>query len=79
MNHEDCPKMLGSLSEYMDAEAQEKLCAEIQRHMGGCGRCRVVIDTMAKTVSLYHRLPEPALPDKARERLYKVLRLTDFL
>lgn len=79
MKHENCRELLDSLSDCMDDEAKAKLCAEIKHHMGGCVHCRVVIDTLRKTVTLYHHLPEPTLPDQARERLYKVLDLSSYL
>jgi len=79
MNHEQCSQLLGSLSGYLDGEASEALCQEIERHLEGCEDCRVVVDTLRKTVELVHNLPQPDLPDGARERLYKSLDLTDQL
>ena len=48
-----CKEMLGSLSDYIDGDLEAQLCAEIEQHMAGCGNCRVVVDTLSKTVSLY--------------------------
>jgi len=79
MEREVCLEMLNALSEYLDGEASAMLCAEIQRHMASCGKCRVVVNTLQKTVMLYRLLPEPALPDQARERLYKTLGLSEHL
>jgi len=39
----------------------------------------VVINTLRKTVELYHQLPQPAFPDDARERLHKTLELSGYL
>ena len=75
MEHESCRGLLGSLSDFLDGEASERLCAEIRQHMEGCERCRVVVDTLRRTVTLYHGLPRPDLPEGARERLYKTLKL----
>ena len=79
MAHENCRDLLDGLSDYLDGEASEELCAEIQRHVSECRKCRVVVDTLGKTVKLYHQLPKTDLADSARERLYKVLDLSDFL
>ena len=77
-NHSDrdgCRHLLGDLSEYLDGEASAEICAEIEGHMAGCEDCRVVIDTLAKTIVLYRTMPQPDLPDGVRQRLYKALDL----
>ena len=74
-----CHNLLGGLSAYLDGEAEEALCQEIERHMAGCENCRVVVDTLAKTVHLYRERGHTPLPDDARKRLYAALDLADFL
>ena len=81
-DHEDCRYLLSSLSEYVDGTLGEMLCEEIDRHIADCEDCRVVINTLEKTVYLYHATTEletPSVPDDVRERLYKRLDLDDFL
>ncbi len=78
-DHKHCEGILENLSAYLDGEASEALCAEIDRHLADCADCRVVIDTLRRTVSLYHTLPQSELPDHLRERLYRTLDLTQFL
>ena len=75
MDVENCRHLLGDLSDYLDGEASDEICAEIERHMDGCEDCQVVIDTLRKTVHLYHDLPQPELPEDARQRLYRALDL----
>ena len=81
MEHSDnCRKFLSSLSDYVDGVLQEELCAEIERHMSDCEDCRIVIDTLRKTVYLYRNSPMPsAVPDDVRQRLFHRLDLDDFL
>ena len=74
-----CQHLLESMSAYLDGEASAELCAEIERHLGGCDDCRVVVDTLRKTIALYHELPQPELTPEARLRLYKSLDLGEFL
>lgn len=74
----DCRDYLGSLSDYVDGVLGEELCREIEAHMAECDNCRVVVNTLLKTVSLYRQLPEPQMPTAVRERLFKVLKLDDF-
>jgi anti-sigma factor RsiW len=68
--------MLGDLSAYLDGELDSRLCAEIERHMAECGNCRIVVDTLHSTVSLYRAHGHEALPQAAKERLYAVLQIS---
>ena len=74
-----CQHLLENMSVYLDGGASAELCAEIERHLNGCTDCRVVVDTLRKTISLYHELPRPELPLEFRLRLYKLLDLSEFL
>lgn len=67
--------MLGALSEYIDGELDESLCAEIERHLADCGNCQVMVDTLRKTVILYRENGQQAVPADAKARLYAVLNL----
>jgi anti-sigma factor RsiW len=79
MTNPTCRDLLGGLSDYLDGEASGALCAEIERHLAGCDKCRIVVDTLRKTVTLYHQLPQPLMPEAALERLYKRLDLAEYL
>ncbi len=79
MEPENCRELLAGLSDYLDGEASAELCRAIQKHLAGCGKCRVVVDTLALTVKVYRELPRPELSPESRERLYKVLDLSDYL
>ncbi len=70
-----CREMLGSLSDYVDGDLEAALCEQIERHMASCGNCRAVVDTLRKTVLLYHDHGHAELPADARERLYAELKL----
>jgi anti-sigma factor RsiW len=75
----NCRDLLESLSDYVDGELSENLCAELERHLHDCDNCRIVVDTLQKTIDLYHaeRVPEP-LPLDVRDRLFHRLDLDDF-
>ena len=80
MDTHDCRHLLGSLSEYVDGVLEEALCAEIDRHLHECENCRVVVDSLRKTVELYQTTSEPAMvPADVRERLFRRLNLEEFL
>ena len=73
-----CQDLLDGPADYLDGEAPDELCAEIERHLAGCDKCRIVVETLRKTVTLYQQLPRPEMPAQARERLYKRLDLTGY-
>ncbi|MCS6845261.1 MAG: zf-HC2 domain-containing protein [Caldilineales bacterium] len=75
-DHSRCRELLGSLSDYVDGDLEEALCREIEAHMAECENCRIVVDTLRKTVLLYHVLPsDPPLPEAVEQRLFKRLEL----
>jgi anti-sigma factor RsiW len=79
-DHESCKHLLSTLGDYVDGELSVELCTELEQHMKGCQRCRVVVDTMKKTIELYHETNEETLlPKDVRERLYMRLNLDDYL
>ena len=76
--HDDvarCQELLGQLNEYVDGELAAELCRDLEEHMAGCADCRVVFDTLAKTITLYHQLDATpvALPADVEERLLRRL------
>jgi len=76
--HSHCQEWLGELLDYIDGELEATLCAEIERHLAGCRDCRVMVDTLRRTVTLYRALPETPVPGPVHDRLYKVLKLDDY-
>jgi anti-sigma factor RsiW len=74
-----CREFFNQLSDYIDGELAESLCAELERHLAGCPDCRVVVDTTRKTVSLYRRFGQAELPVGVSERLWQAIERTGFL
>jgi len=71
---------LHELSEFIDGELAPELCAELEQHMAGCNNCRVVVDTLRRTVSLYRTLPaDPDLPPDVEERLWRSFDMGELL
>ncbi len=80
MDHNHCKHLLGALSDYIDGELGSALCSEIEQHLQGCEDCRIVVDSLRKTVYLYKVTAGlPGMPLDVRERLYKRLDLNEFL
>lgn len=80
MKGEECRHLLGSLSEYVDGTLEEQLCAELERHLAECQDCRVVVDTLHRTITLYHQSAAQArVPEDVRQRLFRRLNLDDLI
>lgn len=72
---QSCRDHLGALSDYLDDDLHPEFCAEIERHLAECGDCRIVVDTLRKTVMLYRAFGHEEVPDDAKARLFAVLEL----
>jgi anti-sigma factor RsiW len=80
ISHSNCRFLLSSLSEYVDGDLSDDLCLEIKRHVADCEDCQIVINTLQKTIDLYHKTAEPPdIPSDVRERLFIRLDLDEFL
>ena len=77
--HGECRELLKDLSDYVDGDLDETLCLEIEQHMAECDNCRVVVDTLRRTVDLYHTLPPKPMPGEVEARLLKRLELSEYL
>lgn len=78
--HKNCRELLGSLSEYVDGELSNELCNILEHHMEDCEDCRIVVDTLRKTVNIYQMTAESEeLPGDIRERLFKSLKIEEYL
>lgn len=79
-HNENCHHLLNSLSEYVDGQLGDELCLELEQHLAGCENCKIVIDTLKRTIYLYQvSKPETNIPTDVRERLFQKLDLSDYL
>jgi anti-sigma factor RsiW len=78
--NKNCRYLLSSLSGYVDGDIDDALCREIEKHMADCEDCQIVINTLQKTVELYHQTAGPSeIPSDVRSRLFKRLNLDEFI
>ena len=77
--HQDavCRELLEQLSDYVGGELEATLCAELEAHLAECPDCRVMVDTIRKTITLYHAQGSAELPPDVQGRLYRVLELEE--
>jgi hypothetical protein len=69
-----CSELLALLNEYVDGGVDPSVCKEMEAHLAQCNPCRVVVDNVRKTITLYRDTEPCALPAKFRDRLYAALR-----
>lgn len=61
-----CKDLLGEMSDFVDGA----VCEELQKHLAECPNCRVVVNTLRKTVELYHQPAGERISEGVKERLY---------
>ena len=69
-----CKDLLAQLSNYVDGEIDPKVCVELEKHLADCDPCRVVLDTLKRTVTLYKGNEPFELPLEVHDRLHASLR-----
>lgn len=70
---------LAILSDYIDGQLNTQVCHELEHHMAGCENCRIVVDTLRRTVDLYHTTAHTELPAEVEQRLWRRFELDDLL
>ena len=78
-SRETCRRYLSSLGDYVEGVLSADLCDELEAHMAICENCRVVVNTLARTITLYRQMPSPELPSAVKERLFAVLDLKPYI
>ncbi|PKO12154.1 MAG: anti-sigma factor [Chloroflexi bacterium HGW-Chloroflexi-10] len=74
-----CKDLLASLSDYVDGELNSDLCSDLEKHLSECENCRVVVNTMKKTIEIYHHHAHTeAAPVDVKQRLFTKLNLADY-
>jgi hypothetical protein len=70
-----CADYLQELNDYLDGQLDETLCAEIEKHVGECHNCKLMIDSLKMTVTLCRESGVcEELPPQFSERLTQALR-----
>ncbi len=69
-----CEELLGALNEYLDGETRSALCEALQEHLADCHSCRLVIDNVRQTITLYRSGESVALPSGLHEKLSAIMR-----
>jgi len=69
-----CEDLLRMLNDYVDGDLDPGLCEEFEKHFAGCNPCRVVVDTVRKTIAIYKGGKACEIPLDFKRRLHEALR-----
>ena len=69
-----CPDVLVLYSEHLEGEIDADLCAEMERHIDRCPRCRGTCDSLKETLALCQALPAAPVPTAVQESVRRALR-----
>jgi anti-sigma factor RsiW len=70
----ECRKHIQDIADYIDGELDAKLCSELEAHLKDCANCRLMVDTLKKTVILCKDGQREELPESIREKLKDAVR-----
>jgi len=69
----DCRDVIARLSEYLDQEVLLALREDLEAHFADCEHCRIYIETLKKTITLYRSEADSPCPEQVRTRLHAIL------
>ncbi len=69
-----CLDYIKELNDYIDGELDSAICAEIEKHIGECNNCRIMVDTLKQTVRLCREGKPENLPAELESRLNNLLK-----
>jgi RNA polymerase sigma-70 factor (ECF subfamily) len=68
-----CKAMFAELSDYLDEQLDDSMCAELERHMDGCEPCQAFLSTLEGTIAALRKsgriAPDPKTARKMREQV----------
>jgi len=53
----NCKQMFAELSDYLDEELDDSLCAELEKHMEGCEPCKAFLASLDETIRACQTVP----------------------
>ena len=69
-----CPDVLELYSKHLEGEIDADLCAEMERHIERCPRCRGTCDSLKETLALCQELPAVPVPADVQDSVRQALR-----
>ena len=69
----NCEDLIGELSDYIDGALEPELCKKLEKHLSACNNCRLMVDSLKKTVQLCRDGSCEDLPEELQEKLNQAL------
>jgi RNA polymerase sigma-70 factor (ECF subfamily) len=69
-----CPDVLALLSRHLEDDINPERCAEMEKHLEGCHRCRGACESLKRTLALCRSAPAPEVPEDVKESVRQALR-----
>jgi anti-sigma factor RsiW len=70
-----CNDYLDELNDYLDGDLDPSLCLELEKHIGECKNCKLMVDSLRMTVKLCREGGEcEELPADLADRMNSMLR-----
>ena len=70
----NCKGVIRELSSYIDGDLDLAMKQELERHLGHCEDCMMIVDQTKKTVEIFCDSEPVALPSDVHTRLHEALR-----
>ena len=75
----NCKELVSTISDYVDGSLSEKLCHELEKHLLDCENCKVVVNTLKKTIDIVQeQKTQDKIPADVKQRLFYRLNLAEF-
>lgn len=69
-----CPDVASLLSRHLEGEIAPAACAEMERHVAACARCRAACDAFRRTLRLCGSMPAAPVPEALQESIRRGIR-----
>lgn len=69
-----CPDVLSLFSQHLEGEIGPEVCADMERHLEACGRCRGACESLKRTLSLCQAAPATEVPPAVQESIRSAVR-----
>lgn len=70
----NCKSVIRELSNYIDGDLDAAMRQELERHLGHCEDCTIIVDQTKKSIEILCGCQAVALPTDVRSRLHAALR-----
>jgi RNA polymerase sigma-70 factor (ECF subfamily) len=69
-----CPDIVALFSRHLEGEISAGVCADMEKHLQACDRCRSRCDSLQRTLAMCRRAPLPEVPEPVQTRVKQALR-----